>query len=422
MDSAPTALAPPRAADHPALRLLCLLPFAPRRDATHGGGRVMAQLLFRLAQRHQLALLYLHAPDQPDLEPQLTAQCAWTEAVPLPAPPARPAWQAKPRVLARALAGRPLWLGDTAAPAYAERLAAVAQAWQPDIIQLEYHTMGQYVGALSQVRAPRVLNQYEPGTQAALDKTRSPQRAGRWLPYLDALAWYRYERRLLRQVQAVVVFTERDRQATARYAQPARMVCIPIGDEVPAQPLNPAGGQPANLLFVGNYGHGPNLEAAVRLARDIWPRVQAAVPGLWLYLVGDQAPPALAELAAPHLVVTGRVAEVAPYLDQATLVVVPLRTGGGMRVKVLNALAAGKALVASPLAVEGLDLTDGQQVVLAETDAEFSAAIVRLLADPAERLALAARARAWACAHLGWDASVQAYSRLYAQLLAEAAP
>jgi glycosyltransferase involved in cell wall biosynthesis len=200
----------------------------------------------------------------------------------------------------------------------------------------------------------------------------------------------------------------------------AHVVRIPFGEEIPEQPLNPAGSQPPNLLFVGNYAHVPNIEAAVRLAREILPRVQAQVPDIRLYLVGDQAPQMLEELASSNIVVTGRVSDVLPYLDQATMVVVPLHTGGGMRVKVMNALAAGKALVASRLAVEGLDVADGQQVILAETDEQFSGAILRWLGDPLERRALAERARARACAHLGWDASLQAYQQLHTCLLAQA--
>jgi polysaccharide biosynthesis protein PslH len=404
------------------LRLLCLLPFAPQPDATHGGGRVMAQLLIRLARQHRVAVLYLRAPEQPGIDDALAAECDLVEEVPLPDPrPMRP-WLRKARVFASVLAGQPLWIGDVAVPAYAERLRALAQAWQPDIVQIEYHLMGQYVAALGRCRAPRVLNQYEPGTQAALDKCRSPLRQGRWLPYVDALAWHRYERRLVRQVQAVVVFTERDRQVMARLSQRAHVVRIPFGEEIPEQPLNPVGSQPPNLLFVGNYAHVPNIEAAVRLAREILPRVQAQVPDIRLYLVGDQAPRLLERLGSSNIVVTGRVSDVLPYLDQATMVVAPLHTGGGMRVKVMQALAAGKAIVASRLAVEGLDLCDGQQVVLAETDEQFSDAILRLLGHPAERVALAGRARAWACAHLSWDASIQAYTRLYTRLMAGAEP
>ncbi len=402
----------------PALRLLCLLPFAPRTDATHGGGRAMAQLLFGLAEQQRLALLYLRAPDQPDIEAALAARCEIVEAVPHPPTAAGGAWRARLRAVAGLLAGRPLWVSDFAVPAFAERLRRLADSWQPEIVQIEYHLMGQYVTGLRQCRAPRVINQYEPGSPAAWDRWRSPRRAGRLMPWLDWQAWERYERRLARQVQAIVVFTERDQRATQRQSPAARVVRIPIGEALPAQALDPLGDEPPTLLFVGNYGHPPNVEAALRLARDILPPVWASRPEVRLCLVGDQAPPAIQQLAGPRVIVTGRVAEVTPYLDQASLVVAPLTTGGGMRVKVLSALAAGKALVASPLAVEGLALTDGQEVILADTNAQFSEAILRWLAQPAERQALAERARAWAGVHLSWAASVQAYGRLYADLVA----
>ena len=121
-------------------------------------------------------------------------------------------------------------------------------------------------------------------------------------------------------------------------------------------------------------------------------------------------------MANRSVVVTGRVPDVTPYLDRAAVVVVPLRLGGGMRVKVLEALGAGKAVVASSLAVEGLDVVDGEHVLLAETDQQFSDAIVQLLSDPTRRKALAAHAYAWAHAHLGWERSIAAYEGLYESL------
>src|SRR6185369_2351492 len=167
----------------------------------------------------RVAILYLHGPGQPDIEAALAARCELVEAI--PAPEAQPGhgWLSKARAFAAVLGGQPLWVGDMAVPAFAERLRALAQAWQPDIIQFEYHLMGQYAASLRHCRAPRVLNQYEPGSPAAVDRCRSPLREGRWMPYLDAWAWHRYERWLVRQVQAIVVFTERDREVTARLSR-----------------------------------------------------------------------------------------------------------------------------------------------------------------------------------------------------------
>jgi glycosyltransferase involved in cell wall biosynthesis len=168
---------------------------------------------------------------------------------------------------------------------------------------------------------------------------------------------------------------------------------------------------------VGNYTHAPNVDAAQRLIRSIYPRVRAHSPEVRLHIVGDRPPAQLRRMGSRHVVVTGRVPDVTPYLDQAALVVVPLRQGGGIRVKVLEALAAGKAVVASPRAVVGLDVVAGEQVVIAESDQEFGDAIVQLLADPERRRSLARRARAWACDALGWERATAAYERLYRSLL-----
>jgi glycosyltransferase involved in cell wall biosynthesis len=116
------------------------------------------------------------------------------------------------------------------------------------------------------------------------------------------------------------------------------------------------------------------------------------------------------------VVVTGGVPDVTPYLDRAAVVVIPVRMGGGMRVKVLEALAAGKAVVASRLAAEGLDVVHGRQILFAESDREFADATVELLLDVERRASLAAGARAWALENLGWDRVISAYENLYDSL------
>jgi polysaccharide biosynthesis protein PslH len=102
--------------------------------------------------------------------------------------------------------------------------------------------------------------------------------------------------------------------------------------------------------------------------------------------------------------------------------VVPLRLGGGMRVKVLEAMAMGKCIVASPLAVQGLNVRPGEHLLVAESDEEFAAAVRRVLGDPPYRHLLARNARAWAEEHLGWGTSVGAYEAIYRDLRGEPTP
>jgi glycosyltransferase involved in cell wall biosynthesis len=195
------------------------------------------------------------------------------------------------------------------------------------------------------------------------------------------------------------------------------MATIPLCIDVPQSPLDPVGASPPAVLFVGGFGHLPNVDAAVRLANRIFPRIRSLCPKAILNLVGDKPPPRVQRLAGNDVIVTGRVDDVTPYLNQAAVVVAPLRLGGGTRVKVLEALASGKAVVASPLAAEGIEATDGEHLILAGSDEELAQATARLLADPDARGSLGRSARQWALRALDWDATIEAYEALYSRML-----
>jgi glycosyltransferase involved in cell wall biosynthesis len=181
-------------------------------------------------------------------------------------------------------------------------------------------------------------------------------------------------------------------------------------------PLDPRGAEPASVLFVGSFVHPPNVDCALRLAWKIFPRVRELVPAASLRLVGSQAPPRVLALSGNGISVHPDVPDVRPYLDAAAVVAAPIRLGGGMRVKILEAIAYGKAVVASPVALEGLALRDGIEVVVAESDGDFVGAITTLLRDPQRRVALAQAARRWAELHLDADLRVDAFERLYDSL------
>jgi glycosyltransferase involved in cell wall biosynthesis len=233
---------------------------------------------------------------------------------------------------------------------------------------------------------------------------------------VDLLAWRRFDRRTYRRAAAVVVFSEPDREAVAAAASETPVHVVPLGLAAAPAPLDPAG-EDGTIVFVGSFVHPPNVDAALQLVREILPLVRRRHPAVTAYVVGDRPPAELVALATPSVVVTGRVAAVEPYLDRAAVVVAPLRQGGGMRVKVLEALAAGKALVATPLAVAGLDVSDGRHVLLAETPGDFAAAVSRLLDDQGSRAALGSEARAWALEQPGWDAVARRYEQVYESLV-----
>lgn len=397
--------------------MLLLSPFAPRLDASMGGPRVIAQLIAALGERERVALLYLRDPKEPPLDEEVRAACEFAVETPRLGHRRRGAlWKAW-KWPAAALRGVPSWVADWHETGFSAALRSIAAGWQPDVVQAEFHLMGQYLRALHSLRPVTVLNQHEPGMAAARDRRRLGLMPGWIVPALEQQAWRRYERAVARWVDAIVTFTERDRREMAAAAPGSAVHVIAPGAVLPEEPADPLGGHPPALLFFGNYLHAPNLDAALRLARDIYPPLREHVPGLRLWLVGDCVPQALSELASDRIGVPGCVPSLAPYLHAAAVVAVPIRSGGGVRVKVLEALGAGKAVVASNRAIEGLGVVPGEHVLLAESDDDFVRQVLWLIRHPEERVSLAHRARAWAVANLGWDKAAARYSALYDELL-----
>jgi glycosyltransferase involved in cell wall biosynthesis len=311
--------------------------------------------------------------------------------------------------------GRPGWVAQTDVAQFRQRVRSLSFEWRPDVVHIAYHVMGQYADDVP-ADAARVLTQYDPGVTAARDAARQLRGLRRVRAWLEVAAWSRYERRVIGTMDRVIVFTESDRRAVESLGNNGAIVKIPLGTTIPAEPLNPYG-RDRSVLFVGNFIHPPNVDAAFRLMRSIFPAVHRARPDTRLVIVGANPPDDIQRLARGPITVTGAVESVVPYLDAAAVVVAPIAHGGGMRVKVLEALAAGKAVVASPLAAAGLEVGDGKQLLLAADDAAFTSATIDLLDDPASRAALAGRARAWAAAHVGWQSTISQYEALQMELL-----
>jgi glycosyltransferase involved in cell wall biosynthesis len=195
----------------------------------------------------------------------------------------------------------------------------------------------------------------------------------------QAAAITRLETRTVQGVDAVLSCSELD-AASLRRAGARDVVLVPNGVELrPPPPLH----EPRDTVaFVASYDWRPNADAAVVLAREIWPKVRQASPGLRLAIIGRNPPALVSELAADDIEVTGRVDDVAPWLARAFATAMPLRAGSGTRLKVLEAAAARVPIVATRLASEGLPFLDGTHLLHAETTEEFVTALVRLRREP----------------------------------------
>ncbi len=397
-------------------RLLVITPFPPRRDARHGG-RLTAGLLLRLAERHDLALAFLRRPDEEPIDPELAALCARLEEVALPAPGALPGLRRRTRLATGLARGRPMWASELTRGATGDRIAALARAWRPEVIHVELRVAGLFLPTRGVCPARRILVDHDPPAATSRDLARAAHGPERLLHALDARAWARVERTTTAAVDAVVTLTDHDRRAVAASAPERRVVRIPPCIDVPRRPADPGGAEPAQILFVGGFGHLPNVDAAVRLARSVLPRIRARRPDATLQLVGRDPPRRVRALASHAVIVRGEVDDVASCLARAAVLLAPIRTGGGVRVKLLEALAAGTAVVTTPRGAQGLESAAGHALVVADSDAALAAAVVGLLDDPLRRVALGAAARRWAATELDWNATVAGYEALYDELL-----
>lgn len=225
---------------------------------------------------------------------------------------------------------------------------------------------------------------------------------------LKKLVWG-LEARALRRVEAgaradvVAVTSTVDAAALARVARHERVVVVPNAWDEPA-PLPPA--PDPVVSYVALMSWTPNVEAALWFARRVWPLVLEQVPQARLQLVGRNPTPAVTALAGPSVVVTGTVDDLEPWYASTRVAVAPLLAGGGSRLKILEALAAARPLVATTVGAEGLEDLVGRGVVVADEPAAFAAEVVALLRD-ADRAAELGRAGADAVdADHSWRAAV----------------
>ena len=203
---------------------------------------------------------------------------------------------------------------------------------------------------------------------------------------IEAGKMLRYERRALRKFHHVIAVSENDRQEMLKLAPECAISVVPTGVDTAKYPVAPPSTTPPiRIVFTGSMDWEPNIDAVAYFCQDIFPQIRAEFPSAIFQIVGRNPYPRVKQLASDSVEVTGTVRSVADYLRDATLVVVPLRIGGGTRLKIFEAMAMGKAVVSTSIGAEGLDVKNGRDIILADDAAALSQAIILLLRDTALR-------------------------------------
>jgi glycosyltransferase involved in cell wall biosynthesis len=236
-----------------------------------------------------------------------------------------------------------------------------------------------------------------------------------WRRALLAVEWRkmrRYEARACTRAAVTVAVSEADRALLAANAPAADIRAIPTGVDTSFFHPNGAIEAPATLVFTGSMDWYPNEDAVMHFIEAILPEIRQEVPGISLAVVGrDPSSRLRAAGTAAGIRVTGTVEDVRPHVAEAAVYVVPLRVGGGTRLKIFEALAMGKAVVSTRIGAEGLPIVPGQHFLQADEPADFARAVVALLRDPARRRALGLAGRRLMEERYSWTQVAREFER-----------
>lgn len=219
--------------------------------------------------------------------------------------------------------------------------------------------------------------------------------------------------------------SEADASALGRLVPEKQIAVVPNGIFTadytqPSQRLNLG---EAALLFTGTMNYRPNVDAVLWFVKHVLDRVRQAVPSARLFIVGNKPHPRLDAIRQrPDVEITGFVQDVTPFLHSAAIYIAPLRMGSGTRLKLLQAMAVGCAIVSTSVGAQGIALQNGREAIIADDVLSFAQAIIGLLGDPERRAALGAAARQLAQARYDWSVILPCLLKVYERLGLERTP
>ena len=395
------------------MKILFLSPTVPF-PLTDGGRIRVFNLLKQIAQKSEVTLLALET--QPtDAEGVAQLQQLGIQVHLVPNAPTLP--RLSLGTLTNAFFKRqPITVARYDLPAYRQKFRELIATDTFDLVHYEMFHTAQFQ---TETDLPSVLSQQNVDSaiwRRLCGETVNP--FYKFAYWTQQLAFQRYERVLSPKFDAVTCTSDIDAAVFQQHCAEDVIEIIPNGVDVAHYQPDFSAEAPAHLIYIGSMDWYPNEDAVDFFADEVLPRIQERVSDVKFSIVGGNPSARVQKLAEKEgIVVTGRVPEIKPYFAEATVFVVPLRIGSGTRLKILEALAMGKAIVSTSVGAEGLDLKDGEEIFIADESTAFADAVTRLLTDPTLRRRIGENGRARVERDYDWRSIGEKLHTLYESLI-----
>ena len=288
-----------------------------------------------------------------------------------------------------------------------------------DLVHVQLVRMAPYFEAAAHV--PRVLDLIDALSMNMERRSRRERGLLKAAALIERKRLVAYEREVCRDYDQAAVVSSLDRAAIGDFPN---LHTIPMGVDLDEFRFQRSGRQPNSIVFSGNMGYFPNVDAAKWFAGEVLPLVKSQIPDVHLTIVGAHPHPAVQRLAEsdPAVTVTGFVKDMHAYLDRAAIAVVPLRAGSGMQIKVIESMATGTPLVATSFGLGGIDVVGGRHLLIADEPEAFASHVVGLLRNGDLQNTLATGARRLVEEKYTWERSAAMFDEMYGLALAAHAP
>ena len=395
------------------MKILFLSPTVPF-PLTDGGRIRVFNLLKQIAAKNEVTLLALET--QPtDADGVTELQQLGIQVHLVPNAPTLPRVSFGTLVNAF-LKRQPITVARYALPAYRQKFRELVATENFDLVHYEMFHTAQF---RTDTDLPGVLSQQNVDSaiwRRLCGETTNP--FYKFAYWTQQLAFQRYERVLSPKFDAVTCTSDIDAAVFQRHCAGDTIEIIPNGVDVTHYQPDFTSEASAHLIYIGSMDWYPNEDAVAFFADEVLPQIREKVPDVQFSIVGGNPSARVQRLTErAGVIVTGRVPEIKPYFAEATVFVVPLRIGSGTRLKILEALAMGKAIVSTSVGAEGLDLKDGEEIFIADEPTPFADAVTRLLTDPSLRRRIGENGRARVEQDYDWRSIGEKLHNLYESLI-----